>query len=197
MVNSMIFAGMALLASILRGQAISPVDNYGSPLRRNTQITCENRMLRDLSAKEVVKGPEYEMFLKVVAAFGRDRPPRLYVIPGEGNAAYLAGSVGDGKGKILVSQVFAGLMGHTQAFTGIMAHEMAHLVLDIQNVSSCEEWIFRNPEIERAADALAARKVGFNPVRAFLIRIEELTGAKGELVSRLQALEKIEMQGGR
>jgi len=195
--NNFAFVGIALLASFLRGQVIPSVNNHYPTLRRDIQVACEKRILRGSRAKEILKGPEYEMFLDVATAFGRNNPPRLYFVPGSGNAVYVAGSVVDGRGKILMSQTFVRLMGNTLALKGIMAHEMAHLVLDVQDTTGCDQWIFRDLETEKAADALAASKVGFDPIRAFFLRVEELTGAKNmEVASRLQALEKLKAQGG-
>lgn len=180
--NNFVFAGIALamLAGPLRGQATS-------------QIACEAKMLRGSNAKEALKGLEYETFLNVAAAFGRDNTPRLYLVSGE-NAVYVAGSVHvDGRGKILLSRSFAKLMGNTLALKGAIAHEMAHLAVDVHG--ACNEWILRDPQVEMAADALAASKVGFGPVRAFLSRIEELTRTdNSEAAERLGALQKLEAQ---
>ena len=191
MKNSFV-VGVVLLAGLARGQT-TPADDL------KKQIACEAELLRDSNAQEIQSGPEYKIFLDVAAAFKRDNPPRFYFVPGGGNAVYIAGSVAmDAKGKILMSRMFATLMGNTSALTGIMAHEMAHLVTDIHDATRCDSWIIRDPKVEMAADALAASKVGFGPVRAFLLRVEELTGAKdGDIASRLQALEKLEAEKSR
>jgi Zn-dependent protease with chaperone function len=187
------FVGIALLAISLAGQTTLAGDTHS--LRH--QVACEKKMLRSSGAKEILQGPEYEMFLNVATAFGRGNPPRLYFVRGGGNAVYVAGSVVDGRGKILISQTFVELMGNTSALEGVVAHEMAHLALDGGEVG-CDDWVMRNQESEMEADALAASKVGFDPVRAFLFRVEELTGIRDmEAASRLQALEKLEAQRSR
>ena len=166
------------------------------PRVQDEQVVCESNVLGGLSAKEILNGPEYEMFLGVVTAFGRNRntSPRLYFVPGPGNSFYIPGSVFvDGRGKILMSRTFVSLMGDTPALKGVMAHEMAHLAVDTWGNKRCALKAYGDPREEQAADALAAHKVGFDPVRAFFLRIEEVTGAKhGESAARLQELEKIE-----
>lgn len=166
------------------------------------QAECEKQLLQDYQAKEVLSGPEYDIFLTVVAAFGRDNLPRLYIIPGDGSAAYIAGSVSlDGKGKIILSRPFAELMGNAKALKGILAHEVGHLALEIPGGPTCDQMIMRDPEVEEAADVLAARKVGFDTVRAFLSRVSELTGVTSSETTRrfqhLLTVEEREVQGGR
>jgi hypothetical protein len=196
--NSLVGIVLFVLVGFAQGQTI-PTNDLLPTLRLNKQVACEKKLLRDSGAEEIVNGPEYEIFLYVAAAFKRANPPRLYFVPGGGNSVYVAGSVvADGRGKILMSRIFVRLMGNTPALKGIMAHEMAHLVADVHGATSCDQWVVRDPEAEEAADALAAHTVGFGPVRAFLLRVKEFTGAKdSEATSRLQALEKLEAQENR
>ncbi|MCK7472181.1 MAG: M48 family metalloprotease [Desulfomicrobium escambiense] len=93
--------------------------------------------------------------------------PHFYIAEEGNNAAYIAGSVSvDGKGKIVISRMLVKLLGNTPALEGILAHEMAHLVSD-DGMTGCHQWILRDPEQEKAADALAAKAVGYRPLRAF------------------------------
>jgi hypothetical protein len=185
--------GIALLASSLSGKNHHPPPNHDSA----QQSACESKLLRDMGAKEVLEGSEYETLANVVAAFGRDKTPRLYFFEGNGNAYYIAGSAAqDGRGKILMSRAFAELMGNTLALKGVMAHEMGHLTLDVRGGKGCSDWIYSNSETEQEADAVGASKVGFEPLVAFLLRIRELAGEKdlSEALRRLQALEALETQ---
>jgi hypothetical protein len=60
---------------------------------------------------------------------------------------------------------------------------------------NCDSKFLRDPKEEQAADTIAARKIGFGPVKAFLLREEEVTGAKyGEAAERLRELEKLAAQ---
>lgn len=192
----LISAVLLAVSSLFAQESSANNHNYA---RTQTQSACENKMLRDLGAKEVLNGNEYKIFLDVVAAFGLNNAPRLYFFPGDGNAYYIAGSVFlDGKGKIIMSQKFVKFMGGAPALKGIMAHEMAHLVADVRGVTGCDQWVLRDSKIEEAADVLAANKVGFNPLRAFLLKVKSLSGgANGEAASRLRALERFEMQKNR
>jgi hypothetical protein len=51
---------------------------------------------------------------------------------------------------------------------------MAHLVSD-SAARGCNDYIFRDPQMEADADALAARTLGRRTVKAFLERILALT----------------------
>ncbi len=187
--------GSALLAlSALSLEQVSPADH--SHPRLLTQAACEQETLRAFGAEEVLSGSEYEIFLDVARAFGLTNTPRLYFFPTEGNAYYIAGSVSqDGRGKIIMSRRLVELMGNPLAVKGVMAHEVAHLMIDIHGATSCNQRFLQDPETERAADALAASKVGFDSPKAFLLRVKELTGeTKGEMASRFRALEKLEAQ---
>lgn len=153
------------------------------------QSSCEKQLLRDSQAVEIFQGPEYNIFLEVSAAYGRLQPPRLYFVPGGNNAAYIAGSVSDGRGKIVMSVTFVQMMGSELALKGIMAHEMGHLILDILGKTACDDWMMRDPQAEKAADAIASQKVGLDAIRAFLSRVKDIVGrGDAELTSRLDAL---------
>ncbi len=160
------------------------------------QAECEKKILQDFKAEEVLRGPEYEILLTVATAFGfgRGSVPRLYFIPGDGNAAYIVGSViSDGRGKILMSLAFAKFIGNTSALKGVLAHEVAHSVLD-KGEAGCNDWITLDIEIEKAADVLAASKVGFDAVRDSLLKEIELRGGSvgWEIALRLQHLQAVE-----
>jgi hypothetical protein len=184
-----------VVMSFLPGSGQAPANN-NNPARMQAQSACEDELLRDSGAKEVLNGDEYVALQSVAAAFDLSRLPRLYFFEGDGNSYYIAGSLSlDGKGKILVSRKYADLIGGGLAFKGIMAHEIAHLVVDVHGDTSCDQWVMRDPKVEMAADALAATKVGFDPLKAWLTRVEKVTEATGgEIESRLRALEKLEAQ---
>jgi hypothetical protein len=137
--------GIALLVCFPQGQMV-PVRDIYPMLHLDEQVACENELISESGAKEVLNGPAYEIFLRVVTAFGRNAPPRLYFVPGPGNSVYIAGSVFvDGRGKILMSQTFMSLMGNTPALIGIMAHEMAHLAADVRGGVNCDSKFLRDP----------------------------------------------------
>jgi hypothetical protein len=186
---------LAIAASSLLGSGQAPA-NGDDRARMQAQATCEEKLLHDAGAKEVLSGDEYVILQGVAKAFELDRAPRLYFFSGGGNSYYIAGSLSlDGRGKILISREFADLIGGGSAFEGVLAHETAHLVVDVHGDTSCDAWVMRDPKVEEAADALAATKVGFGPLTAFLMRVEKMTGTTGgETGSRLQALEKLEAQ---
>jgi len=188
--------GAVLVAmSSLLGFGQTSANNH-DPSRAQAQSACEDKTLHDLRAREVVNGSAYTTLLDVATAFGLRDPPRLYFFAGGGNSYYIAGSLSlDGRGKILMAKKFVKLMGSGLAFKGVVAHETAHLAVDIHGDTSCDQWIMRDPKVEEAADALAATKVGFAPLTAFLLRVEKITGAtSGETESRLQVLRKIDAQ---
>jgi hypothetical protein len=185
------FVGIALLAgSFLLGQEPLATDHN----RARIQIKCEKKMLRGLEAKEIRSGADYEIFRGVIAAFGLRDSPRFYFFPGYGSTRYITGSVFfDGRGKILMSQEFAKVLGD-EALAGVMAHEVAHLVAD-DGATSCVQKSMHDLAEEETADILAARKVGFGPVKIFLERVQVLVGGMNdEFASRLQMLEKLEAQ---
>lgn len=184
------FVGITLLASSLSGKDRHPPSNH------DAQSICENETIRNMGAKEILAGPEYEIFMSVVIAFGRDKAPRLYFFEGDegtgNNAYYIAGSVIlDGRGKILISRQFVEIMGITPALKGSMAHEMAHLIRNPATGERCTDWVYLNPQTEREADAIAAGKVGFQPLKAWLLRVSEWAGEKSfsDTLGRIEALE--------
>ena len=72
---------------------------------------------------------------------------------------------------------------------GFLGHEMAHLVSDNAE-HGCNDYIIRDPRIEAAADALAARVLGKRPVKAFLERALVLPGGRNsDAKSRLEVLQ--------
>ena len=131
--------------------------------------------------------------LRVASAFGRRDIPHFYIAEEGNNAAYIAGSsLVDGKGKIVISRRFVKLLANTLALEGLLAHEMAHLVSD-DGTTRCDQWILRDPEKEKAADALAAKTVGYSPLRAFFLRIKEIkAGGSADLDDRLRAIIAME-----
>jgi hypothetical protein len=181
--------------------AMSSLSGLGQMLTDNSalsharaQSACEEKLLLDSGAKEVLSGGEYITLRDVAKAFRLKSKPRLYFFAGGGNSYYIAGSLSlDGRGKILMSKNFVELLGGGLAFKGGVAHEIAHLVVDVHGDTSCDQWVMRDPKIEEAADALAATKVGFGPLKVFLSRgMAGITG--GETEARLRALEKLEAQ---
>ncbi len=160
------------------------------------QVSCENRFFRAAQAKETTGGLEYQVLLRVASAFGRRDVPHLYIAEEGNNAAYIAGSLlVDGRGKIVISRRFVKLLANTLALEGILAHEMAHLVSD-DGSCGCDQWIMRDPRQEKVADALAAKTVGYNPLRAFFLRIKETQGGwstdEDDRLQAIDALEKME-----
>jgi len=192
----LITASLILLAGSVFAQekGRSKIDNSPQDPAR-MQAACENEILHDLKAKEVVASPENDMLAKITTAFGREQAPRLYLYHGEGNSYYVAGSAAlDGRGKIVMSRKFAGLMGNTPALEGALAHEMAHLVLNLQRGERCLDLITSNPKTEEEADALAASKVGFEPVKTWLFKMRELIGSidLSDTLIRIEKLRSLE-----
>jgi hypothetical protein len=191
----LILAGYLLVAVVLPAEQFSPIESYEGPSTRlAAQVSCENNFFRDARAKEVTHGPEHQVFLKVTDAFGRRDVPHFYIAEEGNNAVYIAGSVAvDGKGVIVISRMFAKLLGNTPALEGILAHEMAHLASDDGTIG-CDQWVLRDPELEKAADALAAKTVGYSPLRAFFHRIREITGGRdaADVDDRLLAIDALE-----
>jgi Zn-dependent protease with chaperone function len=145
-------------------------------------------MLGKMGAREVFSGRSYKVLTEIARAYGR-AIPHIYVVPGSLNMAYIAGSIAvDGRGKILVGQQALNLLDPT-ALRGFLAHEMAHLVSD-RAAQGCNDYILRDPQMEADADALAARTVGKQPVKAFLARVLELTeGQNWDAKHRLEVLQ--------
>jgi hypothetical protein len=193
----LVFACILLLESYLPAGQLSLLESNDAPSNGLTaQASCENRFFRAARAKETTGGPEYRVMLRVASAFGRRDIPRFYIAEEGNNAVYIAGSSSvDGKGKIVISRSFVKLLADTLALEGILAHEMAHLVSD-DGTYGCDQWIMRDPMQEESADALAAKTVGYRPLRAFFLRIKNVQGGRStDVDNRLQmidALEKME-----
>jgi len=190
----LVLAGNFLVAVVLpAGHLNLPGSSDATSNRLVAQVNCENNFFRDARAKEITGGSEHQLFLKVAAAFGRRDAPHFYIAEEGNNAVYIAGSVSvDGKGIILISRIFTKFLGNTPALEGILAHEMAHLVSDDGSVG-CDQWILRDPKQEKAADALAAKTVGYGPLRAFFLRIKEATpNRSADIDDRLGAIDALE-----
>jgi hypothetical protein len=144
-------------------------------------------MLAASGGREVVRGKVYNVLIQVAGRYGR-ATPHIYTVPGSMNMAYIGASVAvDGRGKILVGQQAAELLGSV-ALKGFLAHEMAHLVSDNETLG-CNDYIVRDPQNEADADALAARTIGKRPVEAFLARVLALTkGQNWDAKRRLEVL---------
>jgi Zn-dependent protease with chaperone function len=194
----LVFAGILLEASVLPSGQLFPLESNNVPSNGLTaQVNCESRFFRAARAKETTGGPEYQVLLRVASAFGRRDIPHLYIAEEGNNALYIAGSSSvDGKGKIVISRRFVKLLANTLALEGILAHEMAHLVSD-DGACSCDQWIIRDPRQEKLADALAAKTVGYSPLRAFFLRIKETQGGRStdedDRLQAINALEKLEI----
>jgi Zn-dependent protease with chaperone function len=187
-------AGILLVSTVLPSAELSLVESNDVPSKGLTaQVNCENKLFRDVRAKETTGGPEYQVLLRVASAFGRRNIPHFYIAEEGNNAAYIAGSSSvDGKGKIVISRRLLKLLANTLALEGILAHEMAHLVSD-DGTCGCDQWIIRDPRQEKVADALAAKAVGYSPLRAFFLRIKETQGRRSlDEDDRLQAIDALE-----
>jgi Zn-dependent protease with chaperone function len=152
------------------------------------QTACETEMFNEIGAREVISGKAYEVLTETAQAYGR-AIPHIYIIPGSWNMAYIAGSTAvDGRGKIVVGQQ-AGELFNTTALKGFLGHEMAHLVSD-DAAQGCNDSIIRDPKMEADADALAARVLGKQPVKAFLERVLVLAeDQNSDAKSRLEVLQ--------
>jgi len=182
-----ILAGIILLGTILAAQEI--VNSTGIPSQSNiqAQTRCEADMLGKMGGREVFSGKSYDVLTEIARAYGR-AIPHIYIVPGSLNMAYISGSTAvDGRGKILLGQQALELFGAT-ALKGFLGHEMAHLVTD-RAAQGCNDYIVRDPQMETDADALAARVLGKQPVKAFLTRVLELTeGQNWDAKHRLEVL---------
>ena len=190
----LVLAGILLVASVLPAGQLSLLESNDAPSNGLTaQVSCENRFFRAARAKETTGGPEYQVVLRVASAFGRRDIPHFYIAEEGNNAVYIAGSLSvDDKGKIVISRRFVKLLANTLALEGILAHEMAHLVSD-DGTYGCDQWIMRDPMQEEIADALAAKTVGYSPLRAFFLRIKETqAGRSTDVDDRLQAIDALE-----
>jgi hypothetical protein len=183
-----------LVSTVLPSAELSLLEGNDAPTNGlAAQVNCENKFFRAARAKETTGGPEYQVLLRVASAFGRKNIPHFYIAEEGNNAAYIAGSSSvDGKGKIVMSRKFLKLLANTLALEGILAHEMAHLVSD-DGTCGCNQWIIRDPRQEKIADALAAKTVGYSPLRAFFLRIKEAQGGRSmDEEDRLQAIDALE-----
>ena len=157
------------------------------------QIKCEKEFIKKSRAKEVFVGPEYQILLEVAVSFGREHVPHLYLIKNKNcNAWYMGGSVlVDKSGKLFMLKNCVSLFDDRNAIKGFLAHEVAHLAQDDGSVP-CYINTLHGSEVEEAANLLAAEKVGYPFIVAFL----EKMGALGmmtmhEVNLRLQALSTI------
>jgi Zn-dependent protease with chaperone function len=188
-------AGSIFASTVLPSAELSLLAGNDAPSNGlTTQVRCENKLFRAARAKEITGGPEYQVLLRVASAFGRRNIPHFYIAEEGDNAAYIAGSSSvDGKGKIVISRRLLKLLANTSALEGILAHEMAHLVSD-DGTRGCDQWILRDPRQEKTADALAAKTVGYSPLRALFLRIKETQGGwSWDEDDRLQAIDALEI----
>lgn len=182
-----IAAGIILLGSFLSMQARVSAAGPSSHFDIQAQTACEAEMLGKTAAREVFSGKAYDVLTEIARAYGR-ATPHIYVFPGGWNMAYVAASTAvDGRGKILVGQRATELF-DLPALKGFLGHEMAHLVRD-NAAQGCNDYILRDPQVEADADALAARTLGTQPVKAFLQRVLTLTeGQNWDAKRRLEVL---------
>ena len=177
---------------ILLGTILAPQDMNAAGITSQSNIqaqsACEAQMLGKMGAREVFSGKAYAVLTEIAQAYGR-AIPHIYIFPGGWNMSYIAASTAvDGRGKILVGQQAIELF-DTIALKGFLGHEMAHLVSD-SAAQGCNDYILRDPQMEADADALAARTIGTQPVRAFLERVLALTeGQNWDAKRRLEVLQ--------
>jgi Zn-dependent protease with chaperone function len=191
---SLVFPSILLASSFSHaGRLILPKSNDIPSNGLTAQVKCENKLFRAARAVEITDGLEHQVVVRVASAFGRRDVPHFYIAEEGNNAAYIAGSSSvDGKGKIVISRTFLRLLANMLALEGVMAHEMAHLVSD-DGSCGCDQWIVRDPRQEKIADALAAKAVGYSPLRAFFLRIKEIQGGSSvDADDRLQAINALE-----
>ena len=156
-------------------------------VKMQAQTACETQMLREIGAREIFSGKAYEVLTEVTRAYGR-RIPHIYIFPESMNMFYIAGSIVDGRGKIVVGQQAVELF-DASSLKGFEGHEMAHLVTD-SAAQGCNDYILRDPQMEADADALAARTLGLAPVKAFLQRVMVLSeGQNWEAKLRFEMLQ--------
>lgn len=179
-----------LTASILLALPVTPrraeAADVPAKFSVQAQTACEAQMLGNMGAVEVFSGKAYDVLSGVARAFGRPIP-HLYVFPGGWNMAYVAASAAvDGRGKIVVGQQAIGLF-DAVALKGFFGHELAHLVSD-NGAKGCNDYLVRDPQMEADADALAARTLGGDPVKAFLTRVLVITGGQNSEAKHRLAL---------
>jgi hypothetical protein len=195
------FVGMSVLPLVAK-KMLAGVVLFGAIASRDTarasgfppnfnvraQIACEAKLLNKIEAREVFSGKAYDVLSEVARAYGRPIP-HIYLSPDSWNMAYVAASAAvDGRGKIVVGQQ-ATVLFDSIALKGFLGHEMAHLVGD-SAAQGCKDYIIRDPEMEADADALAARTLGAQPVKAFLERVLALTeGQNSDARRRIAMLQ--------
>jgi hypothetical protein len=157
------------------------------------QIACEIEMLGKMDAHEVFSGKAYKVMTAVARAYRRPIP-HIYTLPGTWNMAYIAGSTAvDGRGKIVVGQEAIERF-DTVALEGFLGHEIAHLVSD-SGSQGCNDYILRDPQMEADADALAARRLGSQPVKEFLEQALALAeGENWDAKRRLEVLQRFQLR---
>jgi hypothetical protein len=183
-----ILAAIILLAGILVAQDAATPGAGPSQFNIDAQTACETAMLHRMGAREVFSGKGYDVMADVARAYSRPIP-HVYIFPGSLNMAYIADSAAiDGRGKIVVGEQALELF-DANGLRGFLGHEMAHLVSD-KAEQGCNDYILRDPQMEADADALAARTLGRQPVRAFLKRVLTLSdGQNWDAKHRLQVLQ--------
>ena len=183
-----VLAGIVMLVGILPAQERVNAASVPLKFKIQAQTACETEMLREMDAREVFSGKGYEVLTEVTRAYGR-AIPHIYVFPESLNIGYIAASTAvDGRGKIVVGQQ-AIEMFDAFSLKGFLGHEMAHLVSD-SAAQGCNDYILRNPQMEADADALAARKLGAGPLKAFLQQVLALTqGQNRDAKHRLEVLQ--------
>jgi Zn-dependent protease with chaperone function len=176
------------LGIFLAPQEVVDATSVTSRFNIQTETACEAEMLGKMEAREVFSGKAYDALTEIARAYGR-AIPHIYIFPGSSNMAYIAASTAvDGQGKILVGQQAIELF-DTLAFKGFLGHEMAHLVSD-SAAQGCNDYILRDLRMEADADALAARTLGKQSIKAFLQQILALTdGQNSEAKRRLEMLQ--------
>lgn len=177
---------------LIAGVLLLLTPSYALAQSPQAQTVCEAEMLSKMGAREVHSSKVYDVLTEVADAYRRPTP-HIYILPGGWNMAYVAGSTAvDGRGKILVGQQAAELF-DTLALEGFLGHEMAHLVSD-GGAQGCTDYIVRDPQMEADADALAARTLGKQPVKAFLERALALTeGQNWDAKYRLEILRRFQL----
>ena len=184
-----LLSGLVLLPGLLPTQSTAKAALIPPHFTMQAQTACETEMLGQVGAREVFSGKAYNVLTDVTRAYGR-AIPHIYIFPGSMNMFYLAGSTFvDGRGKIVVGQQALELF-DAPSLEGFFGHEMAHLVSD-NGAEGCNDYVLRDPQVEVKADALAARTLGTEPVKAFLQRVLVLTkGQNWEAKYRFEVLQQ-------
>ena len=188
LVAKKMLAGVTLSGAIVASRDAARARGFPAEFNVRAQIACETKILNKMEAREVFSGKAYKVLSEVARAYGRPIP-HIYLLPDSWNMAYVAASAAvDGRGKIVVGQQ-ATVLFDSIALKGFLGHEMAHLVNDTA-AKGCNDYIIRDPEMEADADALAARTLGTQPVKAFLERVLALTeGQNFDAKRRLAMLQ--------